>query len=135
MKRIGKIQAFQITTPDYDNAVIVFAESADQAKSMVVREATLGGCKHQELSCLREPKADRYATDKPIVLSFDSRASTQIYYEIGWGFEDAERCDWCGKAEFDSIPESIVRERDDFDWDEVCNACYGAHRLKIERSE
>ena len=127
---MNKIRAFQVATPDYDNAVIVFAGSANQAKSMVAGEVALGVCNHRELLCRREPKADRYATDKPTVLSCGSRVSTRIYYEIGWQYEDAERCDWCGKAEFDTIPESIVSEREEFDWDEVCQGCYEAHRAK-----
>lgn len=127
---MSKIRAFQVTAPNYENAVIVFAESANQAKSMVAGDVCVGEYEYRDLICKREPKADQYATEKPSVLFWNRRKSDLIYYELGWQLHDAEICDWCGKSEFDTIPESIVSEREDCDWDEVCQGCYEAHKAK-----
>lgn len=122
------IKAFKVSCPDYENSIIVFAESHNQAKSAVANELVVGGYEYHQLRCKRLPEADQYATDTLSVMWWDSPRSHRIYYDLGWRSYEEPSCDRCGAGEFESIPESIVEGQED--GGEVCRKCLEEDRRR-----
>lgn len=123
MKPKPKIRAYKVSSP-FGDAVLVFAPKASIAKGMVSNTTAVGGFEYCELSARLYPKAEPYSNGQMHVLWGHMLRADRIYYDLGWKLHDEPACEACGRGEFDSIPESIVKYRDDIEQDNLCVECY-----------
>lgn len=115
-------RAFKVYSEESEAAVIVFAQSASEAKSIGRRSEWLEACDFLSVKALRLPEADKFAEGSPDLLDGSTKRSQEVMWLLDWYSIDATAsCDECGRNEWEFIEERKVT----FDGEGygICEAC------------
>lgn len=118
------MKAFVVSAEGSEVSELVFAEKASRAKTLAHGSDWLHWYDYTELTCRREPKADKCAGTIEGVLCIDDADGQRILRDLGWrridGFDEV--CNDCERYEWDDVPESKLSEiRDTGKW--ICKGC------------
>jgi len=113
---MSKLKAFAVSGDEL--GVIIFAESANKARSMGAGADECDCEEYIHLSVRRVPEVDHLA-DSSGILSWDG--NSKIYRDLNWRPTDCTGdCHSCGLSEFDDLPESKLND------DCICKECQHA---------
>jgi len=106
------MKAYKVDGPDSDCAVIVFADTAKEAKKMAIGQYEVDGYDWIDIRSLRLPEADHGCTKFGKGILPHSVEGSRFMRSIGWHEMDrgADYCDRCELHCFSDVPESKLIE-------------------------
>lgn len=122
-----RLFAWRVFADDAEAMCIAFAATRNEARTMGKGSDWLCEFEWTEIKAKREPRADKWVGEKPELLDGSGRKSAEVMHALGWSCIDEPSCEWCGAGQWDLVPESRVEEREDHDWQMICDGCY-AHK-------
>lgn len=141
-KQVGKpplacdeLFAWRVFADHAECMCIAFARTRNEARAMGKKCGWLCDFEWTEIKAKREPRADKWAGEKPVLLDGSGKKSAEVMHFLGWSCIDEPSCEWCGAGQWDGIPESRVEMREDHDMQEICDGCYAHEQPEANDKE
>lgn len=127
-----------------ETGIIVFAKTKEAAINFTLEKELLYGYTEElreYVDSSRDTNFDKYYDlfKKEKYIDWNTAKGARAYWEQEWKSNETDECDWCGKSEYEEVPESELfscYDGDDYEVN-ICFNCieYECMEDKIEKEQ